>query len=85
MAEPSIQGMWEEANRRFLARTQNSLDFKPPKTIDDIREMIEHRYDPSSSADPDGNHKRAKEVGLTILSCLKLLGGVAAQGAELVT
>ncbi|KAL7919138.1 hypothetical protein ACQKWADRAFT_329980 [Trichoderma austrokoningii] len=73
MAEPSIQNMWEEVRERFLARTQNSLGFKPPKTIDDIREMIEHRYDPSSL-----------EIGLNILSCLKLLGGVAAQGAEMV-
>lgn len=76
--------MWEEARGRFLARTQNSLDLKPPKTIDDVREMIEHRYDPTSPADSDKDHKRAKEIGLTILSCLKLLGGVAAQGAEMV-
>jgi hypothetical protein len=76
--------MWEEARGRFLARTQNSLDLKPPKTIDDVREMVEHRYDPTSPVDSDENHKRAKEIGLTILSCLKLLGGVAAQGAEIV-
>jgi hypothetical protein len=84
MAGHSIQSMWEEARGRFLARTQNSLDFKPPKSIDDIREMIERRYDPSSPADSDGSHERAKQIGLNILSCLKLLGGVAAQGAELV-
>ncbi|KAK1244073.1 hypothetical protein MKX08_002211 [Trichoderma sp. CBMAI-0020] len=84
MAEPSIQDMWEEVRGRFLARTQNSLDFKPPKTIDDVRQMVEHRYDPTSPADSDDNHKRVKEISLTILSCLKLLGGVAAQGAEIV-
>ncbi|EHK18004.1 uncharacterized protein TRIVIDRAFT_122489, partial [Trichoderma virens Gv29-8] len=80
----SIRGMWDEAGKRFLARTQKSLDLKPPKNIDDIREMIERRYDPSSPADSDGSHERAKRIGLNILSCLKLLGGVAAQGAELV-
>ncbi|PNP55504.1 hypothetical protein THARTR1_04334 [Trichoderma harzianum] len=84
MADLSIRGMWDEAGRRFQARTQKSLDLKPPKSIDDIRDMIERRYDPSSPADSDGGHERAKRIGLNILSCLKLLGGVAAQGAELV-
>ncbi|KAL7932962.1 hypothetical protein V8C35DRAFT_305925 [Trichoderma chlorosporum] len=84
MAEFSIRSMWDEAGRRFQARTQKSLDLKPPKNMDDIREMIERRYDPSSPDDSDGSHERAKRIGLNILSCLKLLGGVAAQGAELV-
>jgi hypothetical protein len=85
MAEPNnIESMWKEVRGRFLARTQNSLGFEPPKSIDDVREMIEHQYDPSSPADSDESHRRAKDVGLTILSCLKLLGGVAAQGAGLV-
>ncbi|KAK4085703.1 uncharacterized protein Triagg1_693 [Trichoderma aggressivum f. europaeum] len=84
MADLSIRGMWDEAGRRFQARTQKSLDLKPPKSIDDIRDMIERRYDPSSPADSDGGHEGAKRIGLNILSCLKLLGGVAAQGAELV-
>lgn len=86
MADLSIRGMWDEAGRRFQARTERSLDLKPPKSIDDIRDMIERRYDPSSPADSDsdGGHERAKRIGLNILSCIKLLGGVAAQGAELV-
>lgn len=84
MAELSIRSMWDEAGKRFQARTQKSLDLKPPKSIDDIREMIERRYDPSAPEDSEKNHERAKQIGLTILSCLKLLGGVAAQGAELV-
>ncbi|PKK47698.1 hypothetical protein CI102_6702 [Trichoderma harzianum] len=87
MADLSIRGMWDEAGRRFQARTERSLDLKPPKSIDDIRDMIERRYDPSSPADSDsdGGHERAKRIGLNILSCIKLLGGVAAQGAELST
>ncbi|KAM6485833.1 hypothetical protein HDV62DRAFT_403210 [Trichoderma sp. SZMC 28011] len=84
MADLSIRGMWDEAGRRFRARTEKSLDLKPPKSIDDIRDMIERRYDPSSPAESDGGHERAKRIGLNILSCIKLLGGVAAQGAELV-
>ncbi|KAF5237869.1 hypothetical protein FANTH_10583 [Fusarium anthophilum] len=80
----SMEQLWDEAAERFLARTGKGLDRKPPMTIDDVRKQIESRTDPTADIDAANTLKRKKDIGLNILECLKLLGGIAAQGASVV-
>lgn len=80
-----MQQLWDEAAERFLARTGKSLNRKPPMTMDDVRKQMESRDDPNTESDAASTLKHKKDVGLNILECLKLLGGITAQGASVVT
>ncbi|EWG48923.1 hypothetical protein FVEG_08568 [Fusarium verticillioides 7600] len=80
----TMQQLWDEAAERFLARTGKGLNRKPPMTIDDVRKQIESRDDPNTNSDAASTLKHKKDIGLNILECLKLLGGIAAQGASVV-
>ncbi|KAG5763416.1 hypothetical protein H9Q72_008480 [Fusarium xylarioides] len=80
----TMQKLWDEAAERFLARTGKGLNRKPPMTIDDVRKQIESRADPTTDIDAANTLKHKKDIGLNILECLKLLGGIAAQGASVV-
>ncbi|KAF5558688.1 Nacht tpr domain-containing protein [Fusarium phyllophilum] len=53
-------------------------------TIDDVRKQIESRADPTIDIDAANTLKHKKDISLNILECLKLLGGIAAQGASVV-
>ncbi|KAI1097658.1 hypothetical protein F4804DRAFT_156074 [Jackrogersella minutella] len=81
--DSSMEEMWRDATVRFNKRTGMNVNVKPPKTINDcVRELEQSRF----QKEP---HERTgketfEEYGLNILRCLKLLGGVAAQGAEMV-
>ncbi|RKK88311.1 hypothetical protein BFJ69_g167 [Fusarium oxysporum] len=80
----TMEQLWDEAAERFLARTGKGLNRKPPMTIDDVRKQIESRTDPTTDIDAANTLKHKKDIGLNILECLKLLGGIAAQGASVV-
>ncbi|KAF5646220.1 Nacht and tpr domain protein [Fusarium sp. NRRL 52700] len=83
-ADLTMEKLWDNAAERFLARTGKCLDRKPPMTIDDVRKQIESRADPTPGIDAANTLKDKKDIGLNILECLKLLGGIAAQGASVV-
>lgn len=80
-----MEELWDEAAKRFLARTGKGLNRKPPMTIDGVRKQIESRTDQTTDTDALNTLKHRKDIGLNILECLKLLGGIAAQGASVVT
>ncbi|EXM19566.1 hypothetical protein FOTG_12421 [Fusarium oxysporum f. sp. vasinfectum 25433] len=80
----TMEQLWDEAAERFLARTGKILNRKPPMTIDDVRKQIESRTDPTTDIDAANTLKHKKDIGLNILECLNLLGGIAAQGASVV-
>ncbi|EXA35873.1 hypothetical protein FOVG_12995 [Fusarium oxysporum f. sp. pisi HDV247] len=80
----TMEQLWDEAAERFLVRTGKGLNRKPPMTIDDVRKQIESRTDPATYIDAANTPKHKKDIGLNILECLKLLGGIAAQGASVV-
>lgn len=83
----TMKSMWQDASARFADRTGLSLDLKPPKTLDDCVGVIEKRQQPvmaNSSFNTSSRTEKAKEFGIDIIRCLKLLGGVAAQGADMV-
>ncbi|KAI1410983.1 hypothetical protein F5Y13DRAFT_201740 [Hypoxylon sp. FL1857] len=82
--EPSsMEEMWRDATIKFNERTGLNVDLKPPKTLNDcIGELEESRY-PDESEEKSGKEK-LEDYGINIIRCLKLLGGIAAQGAEVV-
>ncbi|KAH7237095.1 uncharacterized protein BKA55DRAFT_543730 [Fusarium redolens] len=80
---PVWQPLWDEAAERFLARTGKGLNRNHPMILDDVRKQIESRTESATDVDIANTLKHKKEIGLNILECLKLLGGIAAQGASL--
>lgn len=78
--------LWRDVQLRFQANTGKQLNFKPPKTLNDCIEAIENRHllvTPNASTKKPGVDK-AKEYGMDILHCVKLLGGVASQALGMV-
>ena len=85
MEKQSLDIMWEEAMERFRILTKQSLHVSPPRTLEDVRKQIElYQSDSSDDQQSRGGKERAKRMSLNALSCIKLLGGVAAQGASMV-
>ena len=79
---PSIAEMWKDAEERFFKLTEKRLDALPANSLEDIVAEIEKRQQATALAYPDGPGVSGKFRDIT--SCLKLLGGVAAQGSEMV-
>ena len=82
--EPSLQQLWKEAQKRFFALTGKSLSNTAHKSLDDITKEIERSADADTSNDDDDRKTKTKQACMNVLYCLKLLGGVAAQGAAIV-
>ncbi|KAI1452293.1 hypothetical protein F4805DRAFT_470971 [Annulohypoxylon moriforme] len=83
----SMEEMWQDAMVRFNERTGININVKPPKTLNDcIKELEAARSPDESDGKKDGKKdaEKLENYGINILRCLKLLGGVAAQGAEMV-
>ncbi|KAF4460465.1 nacht and tpr domain containing [Fusarium albosuccineum] len=79
----SMEDMWRDAAARFKERTGKDVNFRPPRTMDDcIREM--ERNQALAEANEQTNTEKGIQYGIAILKCVKLLGGVAAVGAEMV-
>ncbi|KAI1087622.1 hypothetical protein F5B19DRAFT_61828 [Rostrohypoxylon terebratum] len=79
----SMEEMWQDVTVRFNERTGININVKPPKTLDDCIKELEATRVPVKS-DGKKDSEKMENYGLNILRCLKLLGGVAAQGAEMV-
>jgi hypothetical protein len=84
MAEQTLPELWKEAETRFQRITGKPLNLSPPKTLEDVRKEIES---PGAGdvANPNAKTRSAKDFSMIVLQSLKILGGVAAQGAALVT
>lgn len=84
----SIQEMWEEASARFLQRTAKALKGQPPKSLDDLLAEVEKwQQEDGTAATSDARHTRtakAKESARDVLRSIRVLGGIAAQGGDLV-
>ncbi|KAE9369344.1 hypothetical protein N431DRAFT_380216 [Stipitochalara longipes BDJ] len=83
MAEQTLKELWDEAEARFKLTTGKSLKLSPPKTLEDVRKEFEAQQIGDIGKEDAKGHV-AKDFSLIALQCLKLLGGVAAQGAALV-
>jgi hypothetical protein len=80
----TMKEMWKDVEVRFKNLTGKQLNSKPMKTLNDVIAKIEKCHHPghASSSDKASGVSKAKDYGRNILHCLKLLGGVAAQGLE---
>ena len=83
MAERSLPELWKEAEDRFSRRTGKALKLSPAKTLEELTKEIESQQKEDVGKKEDAK-QRAKEFSLNALTCLKLLGGIASQGASLV-
>ncbi|KAI2616328.1 hypothetical protein GGR54DRAFT_241906 [Hypoxylon sp. NC1633] len=81
--DSSMEDMWRDATARFNERTGMNVNLRPPKTLNDCIKELEKSQLSEESHEPTRKEK-VEEYGINILRCLKLLGGVAAQGAEVV-
>lgn len=77
--------MWQEAGQRFWDRTEKHLDFELPRTLDDCIADMDKLHQPTAQSTHSLRVDSAKEWGINILRCIQLLGGVAAQGADIVS
>ncbi|KAL4969439.1 uncharacterized protein BDV14DRAFT_196251 [Aspergillus stella-maris] len=75
----SVKEIWEETIVRFEQQTGQRLDGFV-RSVDDLRKSINTLYDVHAD---DADVARAKEVGLQVINCIQLLGGIAAQGAQI--
>ncbi|KAI1374884.1 hypothetical protein F4677DRAFT_447150 [Hypoxylon crocopeplum] len=82
-SDSSMEAMWRDAILRFNERTKMNVNMKPPKTLDDCIGEMEKTQLSAEYQERTGKEK-LENYGINILRCLKLLGGVAAQGAEMV-
>ena len=70
---------------QFQQRTGTVLNVRPPKTLEDITRQIDIQQTSYAYESNEQDLKtRAKTASMNVLYCLRLLGGVAAQGASMV-
>lgn len=74
----SVKEIWDKAIARFQERTDYALG-AVSKSPDDVAKALRLHY--GRQAD-DEKTAKAKDMGLKILSCIQILGGIAAQGAS---
>jgi hypothetical protein len=84
MEKQSLPDLWTAAQKRFRDKTGKVLEFSPPKTLEDVCKQIESQQADFSTKDK-GLKEKAEDATMNALNCLKLLGGVAAQGASMVS
>lgn len=82
--KPTMDELWAKAQQRFQDRTGKELQISPPKTLDKVREDIEDLAAKKDVFVGEERKRRFKDNAMGTLYCLKLLGGVAAQGASMV-
>jgi hypothetical protein len=82
-AEAELRGMWQDAENDFRQMTRKNLRADPEKRLEDVLQELERKYQPET---PEGRSTKAKisETIGKVLSCVQLLGGLAAQGASIV-
>lgn len=80
-APASVKDIWERTIVRFQERTGQKLD-GVSRGPADLRKLLDAHY--AAQAD-DKNVTKAKAVGFQMIHCIQLLGGIAAQGASMVS
>jgi hypothetical protein len=85
LMEPDLQAMYERAERNFEAKTTKKLRRSgAPKSLEDVtREMEARKVEDDSESVKIKNG--AKVIGQRVLMRIQLLGGIAAQGAGMLS
>lgn len=80
-APASVKEIWENTIVRFQERTGQRLDGVSQRP-DDLRRLLDAHY----AAQADGKSvSKAKATGFQMIHCIQLLGGIASQGASMVS
>ncbi|KAK5658011.1 hypothetical protein OQA88_2565 [Cercophora sp. LCS_1] len=79
--DQTLDQMWREAQLRFSELTGTVLTSQAG--LGELQRLIDARLHQMEEAS-SGEARKRKDVGLNILSCIKMLGGIAAKGASLV-
>ncbi|KAI8309970.1 Cytochrome P450 monooxygenase easM [Colletotrichum sp. SAR11_59] len=83
----SFREMWESASQRFETTTNQNFDLNSKVSLDDCLKKIENAQSPVEDRDrrdAPSRRDKWKRHGLSTLRCLRLLGGVVAEGAGMV-
>ncbi|KAK4151597.1 hypothetical protein C8A00DRAFT_35745 [Chaetomidium leptoderma] len=83
MSSQSLEDMWEQARTRFSNLTGQTLPLRRSTSPDDLRKELEARAK-EEKAKTTPELAKAEDAGLNILSCINMLGNVAAKGASMV-
>ncbi|CRG88372.1 Eukaryotic translation initiation factor 3 subunit A [Talaromyces islandicus] len=78
-APKSIQEIWKDAILRFQERTGYALGSSISMSPEDLRRALDLHYGQQAG---DEKTAKAKDMGLKIISCIQLLGGMAADGVS---
>ncbi|KAK4441967.1 hypothetical protein QBC34DRAFT_457327 [Podospora aff. communis PSN243] len=81
MEQTTLAEMWRDAQLRFSDLT--GADLVSHAGPVDMQRLVEARLGEMEEKST-GEARKRKDVGLNILSCIKMLGGIAAKGASLV-
>ncbi|KAK0620979.1 hypothetical protein B0T14DRAFT_567693 [Immersiella caudata] len=76
----TLAEMWRDAQLRFSDLT--GADLVSHAGLGDIQRLVEARLGEMEEKS-SGHVRKRKDVGLNILSCIKMLGGIAAKGASM--
>ena len=81
--EQAFKQMWVDARIRFQDLTKRSLIESTDRSLDDIVNLIDQKFD-QSDPETHSKKKRIKELASNVLKFIDILGGIAAQGASMV-
>ncbi|OQU96187.1 hypothetical protein CLAIMM_02300 [Cladophialophora immunda] len=86
-AEMELRLLWQDAEVEFRQMTRRSLTTDQEKRLEDVLADLDRKYRPPESEAGKDSAKTKAKIRATIekvLSCIQLLGGLAAQGASIV-
>ena len=86
-AEMELKLMWQDAELEFSQLTKRTLRTFRENRLEDVLEELDRKYQPSDDTGKDSGAKAKAKIRATVgkvLSCIQLLGGLAAQGASVV-
>ena len=81
--EQGFKQMWVEARFRFEETTKKSLVQSRNHTLDDVLKDLDQKFN-GNDTNEGAKQQRVKELASNVLTFIKLLGGIAAQGASMV-
>ncbi|EXJ54057.1 hypothetical protein A1O7_09394 [Cladophialophora yegresii CBS 114405] len=80
-AEMELKSMWQEAELEFGQLTRRSLRTDREKRLDDVLAELDKKY---RAPEDTGKKAKFRATVAQVLSCIQLLGGLAAEGASIV-
>lgn len=78
----NLQAAWDTVCQSFAKTTSVDLTATPKYTIDQVLDQIRQKQDDDEQR--NAKYRVAKDVISKTLSCIEVLGGIAAQGASMV-